>query len=161
MGETKCVLSDEFIVSGCEPGNSYGGREACSGECRGRKSGVRRRLGTGFNARTGPEVKRRLDAIPMDKPPIPSLKANGAAWAECPAQSVPQSIVEFEGGVIGVETAPAMAISTPSALFSISSRNERVNTFHLPNGVCCSPAGIRWQTFQRGGDLALRCWGQR
>ncbi|MER9920590.1 MULTISPECIES: hypothetical protein [unclassified Mesorhizobium] len=86
-------------------------------------------IGTGFNARTGPEVKRRLDAIPMDKPPIPSLKANGAAWAECPAQSVPpQSIVEFEGGVIGVETAPAMAISTPSALFSISSRNERVNT---------------------------------
>ncbi|MER9527110.1 hypothetical protein NKI96_26620 [Mesorhizobium sp. M0292] len=40
-------------------------------------------IGTGFNARTGPEVKRRLDAIPMDKPPIPSLKANGAAWAEC------------------------------------------------------------------------------
>ncbi|RWH12900.1 MAG: ATP-dependent DNA ligase [Mesorhizobium sp.] len=89
--KTKCVLSDEFIAIGYEPGNSYGGLGsillANVEEGRLVYAGG---LGTGFNARTGPEVKRRLDAIQMDKPPIPGLKVKGAVWAR------PEIVVDVE-----------------------------------------------------------------
>ncbi|WP_287118801.1 non-homologous end-joining DNA ligase [Mesorhizobium sp.] len=80
--KTKCVLSDEFIVIGYEPGNSYGGLgSVLLANVEDGNLVFAGGVGTGFNARTGPEVKRRLDACQMDKPPIPGLRVKGAVWA--------------------------------------------------------------------------------
>ncbi|RWD80405.1 non-homologous end-joining DNA ligase [Mesorhizobium sp.] len=89
--KTKCVLSDEFIVIGYEPGNSYGGLGSVL--LANVENGIlifAGGVGTGFNARTGPEVKRRLDAIQMDKPPIPGLDVKGAVWTR------PEMVVDVE-----------------------------------------------------------------
>jgi ATP-dependent DNA ligase len=38
-------------------------------------------VGTGFNSKTGPALKKRLNAIRTEKPPIADLKEKGAVWA--------------------------------------------------------------------------------
>ncbi|WP_292290446.1 non-homologous end-joining DNA ligase [Mesorhizobium sp.] len=89
--KTKCVLSDEFIVIGYEPGNSYGGLgSVLLANVEDGNLVFAGGVGTGFNARTGPEVKRRLDAIQMDKPPIPGLNVRGAVWTR------PEIVVDVE-----------------------------------------------------------------
>ncbi|RWG50504.1 MAG: ATP-dependent DNA ligase [Mesorhizobium sp.] len=89
--KTKCVLSDEFIVIGYEPGNSYGGLgSVLLANVEDGNLVFAGGVGTGFNARTGPEVKRRLDAIQMDKPPIPGLKLKGAVWTR------PEIVIDIE-----------------------------------------------------------------
>ncbi|RWX62332.1 hypothetical protein EN780_26935 [Mesorhizobium sp. M4B.F.Ca.ET.089.01.1.1] len=89
--KTKCVLSDEFIVIGYEPGNSYGGLGSIllANVEEGRlvfAGGV----GTGFNARTGTDMMRRLKAAEAEKSSIPSLKVKGAIWTR------PEIVVDVE-----------------------------------------------------------------
>lgn len=47
-------------------------------------------VGTGFNSRTGPDMRKRLDAITADKPPIRKLREKGAVWTR------PELVLEVE-----------------------------------------------------------------
>lgn len=89
--KTKCVLSDEFIAIGYVPGKGFGGlgkiivASANDGKLI-HAGGV----GTGFNSKTGPDVRKRLDAIRTKTPPIKGLKEKGAIWVR------PEIVVEIE-----------------------------------------------------------------
>lgn len=89
--KTKCISSDEFIVIGYEPGGSYGGlgslllANAKNGQLV-YVGGV----GTGFNSRTAPPLKARLDELNTAKPAIPGLWNKQAIWTN------PEVVVEVE-----------------------------------------------------------------
>ncbi|TIP39604.1 non-homologous end-joining DNA ligase [Mesorhizobium sp.] len=89
--KTKCVQRDEFIVIGYEPGNSYGGLGSLLlANVENGKLVYAGGVGTGFNARTGAEMMRRVQAIQATKTPISGLKLNGAVWVQ------PEIIVDIE-----------------------------------------------------------------
>ncbi|RWK68309.1 non-homologous end-joining DNA ligase [Mesorhizobium sp.] len=89
--KTKCVLSDEFIVIGYEPGNSYGGLGSILlANVEDGNLVFAGGVGTGFNARTGADMMRRLKAAEAEKSPIPGLKLKGAVWTR------PEIVVEVE-----------------------------------------------------------------
>ncbi|RWJ04467.1 MAG: ATP-dependent DNA ligase [Mesorhizobium sp.] len=89
--KTKCVLSDEFIVIGYEPGNSYGGLgSVLLANVEDGNLVFAGGVGTGFNARTGADMMRRLKAAEAEKSPIPSLKVKGAIWTR------PEIVVDVE-----------------------------------------------------------------
>ncbi|WP_353642842.1 hypothetical protein [Mesorhizobium sp. WSM2239] len=65
------LASAENIVIGYEPGNSYGDWGACFWQTsRNGKLVCVGGVGTGFNARTGAEMMRRLQAIQAEDTPI-------------------------------------------------------------------------------------------
>lgn len=87
--KTKCVQSDEFIVIGYEPGNSYGGLGSLLlATAEHGKLVYAGGVGTGFNSRTGPAMKQMLDEIQTAASPVPGLKIKGAVWVR------PEVIVE-------------------------------------------------------------------
>ena len=89
--KTKCVQSDEFIVIGYEPGNSYGGLGSLLlATAEHGKLVYAGGVGTGFNSRTGPAMKQMLDEIQTADSPVPGLKIKGAVWVR------PEVIVEVE-----------------------------------------------------------------
>ncbi|RWM38725.1 non-homologous end-joining DNA ligase [Mesorhizobium sp.] len=89
--KTKCVLSDEFIVIGYEPGNSYGGLgSVLLANVEEGNLVFAGGVGTGFNARTGADMMRRLKAAEAEKSRIPGLKVKGAVWTR------PEIVVDVE-----------------------------------------------------------------
>jgi bifunctional non-homologous end joining protein LigD len=90
--KAKCIQTDEFIVIGYEPGGSYGGLGSLLlANAEDGKLTYAGGVGTGFNSTSGPAVKRLLDAIVADKPPVPGLRIKGAVvWVE------PEVVVEIE-----------------------------------------------------------------
>jgi bifunctional non-homologous end joining protein LigD len=89
--KTKCVQSDEFIVIGYEPGNSYGGLGSLLlANAEAGKLVYAGGVGTGFNARTGADMMRRLKAVQAEESPIPDLKVKGAVWTR------PEIVVDVE-----------------------------------------------------------------
>jgi bifunctional non-homologous end joining protein LigD len=89
--KTKCIQSDEFIVIGYEPGNSYGGLGSLLlATAEDGKLVFAGGVGTGFNSTTGPAVKRMLDEIRTANSSVVGLKVKGAVWVR------PEVIVEVE-----------------------------------------------------------------
>jgi len=89
--KTKCIQSGEFIAIGYEPGKGFGGLGGVIlAKAEDGKLVHVGGLGTGFNSKTGPDLKRRLDAIRTNRSPIPGLKIKNAVWAR------PEIIVEAE-----------------------------------------------------------------
>ncbi len=86
--KTKCIQRDEFIVIGYEPGNSYGGLGSLLlANVENGKLVYAGGVGTGFDARTGAEMMRRVQAIQAEKTPISGLKLNGAVWSSLRSSS--------------------------------------------------------------------------
>jgi DNA polymerase LigD, ligase domain len=89
--KTKCVMSDEFIAIGYVPGKGYGGLgKVLLAKPEDGKLIPAGGVGTGFNSRTGPDMRRRLDVLAIDSPPIPKLREKGAVWTR------PELVLEVE-----------------------------------------------------------------
>ncbi|GLS29978.1 bifunctional non-homologous end joining protein LigD [Mesorhizobium albiziae] len=89
--KAKCIKSDEFIVIGYEPGGSYGGLGSlllATGQDG--KLAYVGGVGTGFNSRSAPPLKAKLDTIQTGSSPIPRLRNKNAVWTR------PEIVVEVE-----------------------------------------------------------------
>jgi bifunctional non-homologous end joining protein LigD len=70
--KTKCILTDDFIAIGYEPGKGFGGLgKVLLARVEDGELVYAGGVGTGFNTETGMDLRRRLDAIAIDHPPIP------------------------------------------------------------------------------------------
>ena len=89
--KTKCINTDEFIVIGYEPGGSYGGLGSLLlATARNGNLVYVGGVGTGFNGRSAPALKTRLDELTTAKPAIAGLRNKQAVWTK------PEIVVEIE-----------------------------------------------------------------
>ncbi len=72
--KTKCISSDEFIVIGYEPGGSGGLGSLLLATAKNGKLVYVGGVGTGFNGRSAPPLKARLDELATSKPATPGLR---------------------------------------------------------------------------------------
>jgi bifunctional non-homologous end joining protein LigD len=75
--KTKCSSNQELVIAGYEPSDKQGRaiRSLLLGYYDGGQLRYAGRVGTGWNAATDRELKRRLDAVAVDKPPFGAMPA--------------------------------------------------------------------------------------
>jgi bifunctional non-homologous end joining protein LigD len=89
--KAKCIKSDEFVVIGYEPGGSYGGLGSLLlATAEDGKLTYVGGVGTGFNSRSAPPLKAKLDTIKTGSSLIPRLRNKNAVWTR------PEIVVEVE-----------------------------------------------------------------